>query len=218
MEHKLIRSRRRTVALIVNPDATLTVRAPLRTPLWFIDRFVGEHSDWIARKITDMRRQARAGARRFESGERFLFLGRNFELSFAADADGVVLTDRLVLPEKFRPDARQAIADWYRRQAEAILEERLDFYARRLGYRYRSFRVSEARRRWGSCGANGSINLSWRLVMAPVQVIDYVVIHELTHLIVHNHSRRFWTGVAAACPAFRAHRRWLNANSRRLDF
>ncbi len=217
MEHRIVRSRRRTVALIINPDATLTVRAPLRAPLWFIARFIGENSAWITRKIAETKRLARLRERRFEPGEKFLFLGRTFELRIDAGADDVVLADQLVLPEKFRLAARPALTDWYRRQAAGIFGERLELQARRLGYRYRSLRISGARRRWGSCGAGGSINLSWRLVMAPIQVIDYVVVHELVHIEVHNHSRRFWNKVAAACPAFRAHRRWLNAHGRKMD-
>ena len=96
------------------------------------------------------------------------------------------------------------------------LHERARAWAGEMQVQYRRLSVRDQRTRWGSCSVNGGLNFSWRLVMAPLPVLDYVVIHELMHLREMNHSQRFWDGVATFCPEYRQHRAWLKENGGRL--
>jgi predicted metal-dependent hydrolase len=89
-------------------------------------------------------------------------------------------------------------------------------YAKQHGFVYSKIGITGARTRWGSCSAKGSLNFSWRLIMAPLEIIDYVIIHELVHLRYHNHSRAFWKGVADILPDYRARKAWLTQNSHRF--
>ena len=101
---------------------------------------------------------------------------------------------------------------WYRARALQVLSERVNLLAARFGFRYEKLRITSARTRWGSCSSRGTLSFVWRLVMAPLEVIDYVVIHELTHLKIKNHSAQFWAEVARLMPAYKSSRDWLKKN------
>jgi len=105
----------------------------------------------------------------------------------------------------------------YRKLARAYLRRRLEQLARLNGFNFKKFRLSSARTRWGSCSAKGTISLTWRLILAPPEIIDYVIIHELAHTREKNHSRAFWNLVAKHLPDFRQRRRWLKQNGFRLN-
>ena len=98
---------------------------------------------------------------------------------------------------------------WYKAQARSLLSGRVDFFAGRHAIRVGKVRISSARTRWGSCSARGTLSFTWRLVMAPPEVIDYVVVHEMCHLKEMNHSGAFWARVEAILPDYKARRKWL---------
>lgn len=217
--YQLIRSKRKSIALIVQRDGTLVVRAPLRTPQWQIEALVREKEAWIREK-QDQNRQLWEGQppRKFNGGEEFLFLGKSYWLKIAEQQrQPLELRDCFYLRRSALGQGRAVFEKWYREQARRILTERLELYARRYGLRYKSIRISGARRRWGSCGPSGTLNFSWRLAMAPIEVIDYVVVHELAHLEVKNHSRRYWERVEAMMPDYKQRREWLKENGSRIS-
>lgn len=111
---------------------------------------------------------------------------------------------------------RRALRRWCKVQAAALIPPRVDELARSLGLRYRSVAIADQRSRWGSCSRAGRLRFNWRLVLATLEVLDYVIIHELMHLQAPDHSKRFWQLVAAACPAYATHRAWLRKNSQQL--
>jgi predicted metal-dependent hydrolase len=92
----------------------------------------------------------------------------------------------------------------------------VDFYARQNGFQYRKIGITSARTRWGSCSATSALNFSWRLIQAPMEAVDYVVVHELVHTVIHDHSRKFWTRLEQVMPDYRARRKWLKQNGHRL--
>jgi len=217
---ELIRSRRRTLSLHVRPDGRLVVRAPHSLSESKIHRFVEEKKEWIDR--TALRLRERAGKfrpRRFESGETFLFRGAEYPLHVADDMFGRLLfEERFILNARHLPRARTLFERWYKEAAFAVLVNRCLFFSEAMGVRYRTVDLSGARRRWGSCDAKGRLRFSWRLILAPPEILDYVVIHELAHLKELNHSPKFWAVVESVCPSWRQHRRWLEENQYRLDF
>lgn len=111
---------------------------------------------------------------------------------------------------------RQALEHWYRLRAEERLREKVARYAKRMGVSPRSVSVKSFKNRWGSCHLNGDIQFHWPIIMAPHYIIDYVVIHELCHLLHHNHSPAFWQCVARYYPDYLECKEWLKANGRRL--
>ena len=106
--------------------------------------------------------------------------------------------------------------EWYRKQARQVITVRVKYYADLLGLEVNKIRISNARKRWGSCSAKNNLSFTWRLILAPLEIIDYVVVHELMHIFEKNHSRRFWVRVEEYYPQYRKKRKWLKQNSHLL--
>ncbi|NOY98925.1 MAG: M48 family metallopeptidase [Chloroflexi bacterium] len=211
---KIIRSRRKTIALVVQPNGELLVRAPQRATLKQITAMVAQHADWIARKQAQvLAARAAFAPRQFVAGEKFPFLGESYSLQLVnAESPVLDLNGSFQLARSALGRAEQVFERWYRRQARQVFTGRVGFYAGKYGFDYARVRISSARTRWGSCSPKGSLNFTWRLVMAPPEIVDYVVVHELSHLREHNHSKAFWTQVEAILPDYRARRKWLREN------
>ncbi|MDD5143384.1 SprT family zinc-dependent metalloprotease [Methanoregula sp.] len=214
---KILRSRRKTIALEVTPQATLVVRAPHRLPQAYIDRMILEKSIWIKKKMAEMRARPQAPVRLYEEGEVFWFLGRAYPLHYTDDPVGaIVRTDRLEVSRTLRPDIRNALQRWYVEEAKKEIAARCMYFSMMTGYSPTSIRITNAKGRWGSCTYKGGLNFSWRLVQAPLSIVDYVIVHELVHLRQHDHSKKFWTKVEALMPDYQQRREWLRENERLL--
>ncbi len=210
---KVIRSKRRTIALEITHDATLIVRAPNRAPDKAIADLIREKRGWILRHLEGMRRRPRPAVHEYLEGEIFLFLGGLYPLTFVDDGRNVISRlDRLYVSRSLLPDIRRSLERWYMREAELIVKERCAYFSMVTGLVPASVRVTGARRRWGSCTSEGNVNFSWRLVQAPPGIVDYVVVHELAHLSHHNHSQSFWHKVSGILPDYRERRAWLKEN------
>lgn len=217
---QVIRSRRKTIAILVHRDGKVEVRAPLRAPRHLIDAFVESKREWINAKKDLMRQQPVLPSREFTNGEKFLFLGEQFPLRIVDDRTQralLALDKEFRLQQKARPQGELIFEKWYRAHALKIITERCQIFATRFGFEFAKIRISSARTRWGSCSSRGTLSFSWRLVMAPVSVIDYVVIHELAHLKIKNHSSVFWAEVARLLPTYKISRAWLKQNGRTLS-
>ncbi|OAA31161.1 metal-dependent hydrolase [Kosmotoga arenicorallina S304] len=211
---KIVRTKRKTIALQITDDATLVVRAPFYVSDETIKRVVLRHKKWIERKKSEIqKRDPKFSKKEFVNGEGFLYLGKSFKLAIVDGQEvPLKLDDVFSLSKKYLPDAKQIFIKWYWQKAYEKISERVNLYAQRFGYMYNKVRITNAQKRWGSCSSKGNLNFSWRLVMAPLPVIDYVVIHELVHLEVKNHSREFWHKVKMLMPDYALHRLWLREN------
>jgi predicted metal-dependent hydrolase len=218
------RARRRTIGFLVGTEG-LTVSAPRWVPLHEVDAAVREKQVWIVRKLDEAReRQQRLESARVEwrDGAQLPFLGEQVIVVLdPRQADGGAgavlhtafdtlpgvprLTLHVGLPQHATAEQiRDMVQAWLMRQAKRLFTERMDHFAPRLGVRWRRLSLSSAGTRWGSASADGSIRLNWRLVHFRPSVIDYVVVHELSHLRVMDHSPRFWDTVASVMPDYAA--------------
>lgn len=205
---RIIHSKRRTLALIVERDGSVTVRAPMRISGKAIHGFAEKHASWIEKKQAEMKSMAPEQVRQYQPGERFLYLGKVYPLEIVKDAKkNLVLEETFKLAEPAQKNAELLFRNWYRKQAKRIIEARVKFFAERYQLQYGKIRITSARTRWGSCSSKGTLSFSWRLVTTPPEVIDYVVIHELAHTVHHNHSKRFWNLVEKLLPDFKEHRK-----------
>lgn len=207
--YTIIYTCRRSLAIHIRPDAAVVVRAPMKTSKNAIDRFIRQKLGWIEKSVMRMS-ERRAEARRFIGGEGFLYLGKAYPLVLTDDAiPAIRFSEGFALSRLYRNFARQKFILWYRRQARLVLAARAGLYAGIMQEKFSAIRITGARSRWGSCSAKGGLNFTWRLVLAPLEVLDYVVIHELAHLRHRNHSRVFWRRVESFCPDYRQARSWL---------
>ncbi len=208
MNYELTRSRRRSISLQIADNGVLKVRAPFLMPEYLINRFVTAKSDWVTRQIK--RLNNRPQKFEYHHGASINYLGREYVIRLGEHQNfDVVLTDALLLPELNARQAKILIHDWLRRRAVEHLNLRLRHFATKMQINYRALAISSARTRWGSCSANSSIRLNWRLICVPPEVIDYVVVHELAHIQQHNHSKKFWDIVESIIFNHGQHRRWL---------
>lgn len=219
VEYELRRSRRRTIGFYVD-DTGLRVTAPRWVTLGEIDAALLGKQRWILRKLVEWRDHAQRReqlAVRWEHGGTVAYLGRSLTMAVAA-ANGtrgaIALEDtdvlRITLPAGAGPEGlRESVVTWLQARARELFAQRLPIYSERLGRAPSRWRLSSARTRWGSCAPDGSIRLNWRLVHFPIDVVDYVIAHELAHLREMNHGPRFWSTVATLMPGFEAARRQL---------
>lgn len=215
---QIIRTKRKSIALIVEPDGRLVVRAPIRISDADIKHLVKQKERWIREKQKQVKdKSTQSKPKVYMDGEEFLYLGKSYQLKIVADLNrALVLSRKFYLSRRVLPKAEIVFTEWYREQARAVISERVKLYAARHGFKYRKIRITSARTRWGSCSSMGNLNFTWRLVMAPPEVIDYVVVHELAHLRVNNHSKEFWKQVERIMPDYKQRLKWLKENGRKL--
>jgi predicted metal-dependent hydrolase len=208
---QLIRSKRKTLQISITPDARLVVRAPLNLPLKLINRFVEEKREWIERKKASVRAAREHSLRKdFNEGAVFSFLGSNYSLSIKEDHTEIRINGtNLEFPARLMTAPAVHLEQWYMTEARRYIGSRLKELSASVGIQYKSFGITRARRRWGSCSPKDSLNFTWRLMQAKPGAIDYVIIHELCHVRVKNHSQAFWNIVGRILPDYRILRKWL---------
>jgi hypothetical protein len=214
---KIIRSRRRTIALEITPSATLIVRAPLRAPNEYIEELIRQKRSWIERKFDEMKRRPLLSGHEYAEGEIFLFLGREYPLHIVQDSTMTIeRSDKLYVSSRLLPDIKNHIKRWYREEAHKEIQARCMWFSMKTGHVPTTIRVTDAQQRWGSCTHKGGLNFSWRLIQAPPEIVDYVVVHELVHICQPDHSRKFWNKVREILPDYERRRKWLRENERLL--
>ncbi len=233
LSYFLFRSpRRRSLAIHINQQAQVRVMAPECEETHRIEAFVRQHASWIARKLEEMEKwlEKRRLIPRFCDGEKLLFLGREYPLQIQPTSkqkmsvdfredEGWCVSFPLPLSRKNPSSAvKEAMGRWYKQQALEILGCRVFHFSRRMELEPLKITVKKQKTMWGSCHPQQrSINLNWRIVMAPLEVIDYVVVHELCHIHVPNHSLKFWKAVEKVLPDYQSRHRWLKDNALRLS-
>jgi predicted metal-dependent hydrolase len=215
---KLVRSRRKTVALILERDGRLTVRAPLHLSAPRIQEFVESRTDWIAKNRARLQAAPLAPAKSYADGEIFVYLGQAYPLIVVPFQHPALTFDgaSFRLAKSALPKAAELFERWYKQQARLFLTGRVLALATKHAFRYQKIRISSARTRWGSCSSRGTLSFTYRLVMAPPDVVDYVVMHELVHTQIHNHSKTFWNKVGELMPDYKPRLAWLKKNGKFL--
>jgi len=208
MEVAVKRSRRRrSLGLTVTVEGRVVVAAPPGASKDLLKQVLNKHRAWIRQKVTE-RQEAWA---RLPEGAVF-FLGQAYRLSLLPQA---AIPVELAGAE-IRVRAATATAawtglqTWYRQEADRLIRERVNHYARITGLRVQRLELREWKRRWGECQPHEALRFNWRLILLPPEIVDYVVVHELAHLLEPGHNRRFWQRVGQIMPGYAEHRHWLN--------
>ena len=215
----LVRSRRKTIEIQIKRNGEVSVKAPIKCPIKTIEQFLTKKRKWIESKIALIENTDHALRDSFAEGDSFSYLGRKIRLAITEGADKPLeLSEHTFFLDKRRlVDAKKVFIDWYKISALGVFQSRLALYEPKVGVRAAELKLSGARHRWGSCSPKGVIKLNWKLIMAPLTIIDYVVVHELCHIIHPNHSKKFWESVGKTLPSFKAPRKWIRTNGGLLD-
>jgi len=212
---RLIRSKRKTLALIIRPDGSLEVRAPLHLPQKDILDWVASKSSWIEKHrqqvLQVQAEKAGSPARPFQSGDLVYVMGKTYPLRVIQTRTETLRleTTRLVMSSDLLPNAHTILQQFLTNFLNLTLPLRVAKFSELIGKKPAKVRISKARTRWGSCSSNGNIAVNWRLAMAPLEILDYIIVHELAHLKHPNHSRAFWAEVARILPDYKTRKQWL---------
>ena len=212
---EIIRSKRKSIALVVNSDGELIVRAPYYASKDAIIGFIHEKQNWLERKC----RAVKEANSKFQpitmaEGDIVKFCGEDYTINLCAIDDIVLFGMYIKIPLAC---TREQFKIWLKRKALALMKKRTTYYATLMGALPCEVKVSEARTRWGSCSFRNNINFSWRLVMCPLEVMDYVIVHELCHIKNKSHNRAFWASVAEVLPDYGQQEKWLKNNRKLMD-
>ncbi|PTW01322.1 hypothetical protein C8C76_105102 [Halanaerobium saccharolyticum] len=232
INYEIIRTRRKTMGIIVDHERNLIVRSPKNTAETKIEEVLKKKTNWILSKLKEMDKIKPAPKEKeFMTGEKLPYLGRRYRLEVNPAEISIVevklYQGKFIIDypvdiedkeEQRREKIRVALIDWYREHAKEKINERVDKYKIKLDVEPNNVVVKKQKKRWGSCSNKNNLNFNWKIIMAPMSIVDYLVVHELTHLIHDNHSRDFWATVAAVIPDIKEKKEWLKVNGKRLDF
>ena len=214
VDYRLVRARRRTIGMEVNLEG-LTVRAPRWVTLGEIEAALAERAKWIVKALAEWRARRRdVMPRVWKTGAPILYRGRELALEVFPARRTTVMPDlfNLTVLHPHAHDERQVaelVSKWLKDEAWNLVAPRVIHYAQRVTSTTPAMRLSNARSEWGSCNARGEIRLNWRLVQLPPTLAEYIVAHEVAHLVELNHSARFWAIVESLLPGHTALRREL---------
>ncbi|MCX7991351.1 MAG: M48 family metallopeptidase [Proteobacteria bacterium] len=208
---KIIKSKRKTIALQLNSDGLLIVRAPNFATKEQIESFIKKHYDWLVKVRQDLEeKQRRIKKANFVEGENFLFLGNYYRLELKDNQkEPLIFDNAFCLKRSLLPSAREFFLLWYKKEAKKIITERLEYYSKITGLKFNSVKINSAKKRWGSCSGKNDLNFSFRLILTSLGCVDYVVVHELVHTIIKDHSKNFWTKVKEIYPDYKIYRKFL---------
>jgi len=226
-DYQLVRSSRRKTLAIRVSHTGVEVRAPHRVSLREIERFVRSRREWIEHHQQRLAQlpSPESLQKQYQPGELFQYRGENYPLRIQKGARaGVSCADgqlQVTLGPRQSADSsavvKRLLEQWYRDRALAELSERSNQMAARIGRKPGTIRVRRTRSKWGHCTVQGDLQYNWLIMTAPDAVIDYLVAHEVSHLVHHNHSRAFWQQVGELCPDWKTQRDWLRRHGYQLQ-
>jgi len=215
--YKIIRSNRKTLCLSVDESARLIVRAPNRASDKQIHEFVSTKESWINKKQQLMRDRLDE----YESHSSLpqcLYLGKLYPLKLIpGQVDTMSFNGSdFTVSHSNEDKIKLTLSSWYKQRFIDIAKPRVSYYAKKYNLAINRVNVKAQKTLWGSCSGNNNINLNYQLIMAPIEVIDYVIVHELVHTLHKNHSPSFWQEVSSIMPKYKASKSWLKENGYKL--
>ena len=221
----LIYRKRKTMSIEVETTGEVTVIVPVGTATEDVIEKVKSRAGWIVSKqyeskfINDTKIEREA-----VSGESYMYLGRNYSLDIRVDENidniSVKLFQGKFVVNTYTKDEdliKKAMENWYREKTLAKVKERVSYYSSYFNNEVTTVKVKEQKKRWASCTSKNELLFNWRCVMAPVFVLDYIVVHEMCHMEYKNHSKDFWNRVYAVMPDYEVRKLWLRNNGIKMD-
>jgi len=219
LQYTVIYSDRKTLNITVERDRSVVVRAPRNTPPEKIAEIVESKKLWLYEKINHRQKYQPPGAsKEFVSGESILYLGKQYKLDVVnTRQEGIRFNHKFTISKSAQPFAAQLFKDWYIQKAKEKIIPKVSHYARQLGVTCNKVLISDLKYRWGSCTPKDNLNFNWRLIKAPMFVLEYIVVHELAHLLESNHTPRFWNIVSIQIPHYQKAKEWLKEHGELLE-
>lgn len=222
IRYTLKRSNRRTASIYVERNGQITLIAPMELSDQQIEKVLEEKRRWIYKNLAEWHDlNATRIERQFVNGEGFLYLGRSYRLKLVPkQEEPLLLKDGyFCLRADLRSGAKAAVAfrDFFRDKGLVRINERIDYFKARMDVEPKSVKILDLKNRWASWTPGGNLNFHWKCMMAPATILDYIVVHELAHLLYPNHSERFWNEVDKLLPDYGERKEWLRVHGAGMD-
>lgn len=222
LEYQIVRSqKRKKLTITVERDRSIVVHTPHGTSQEEVRRIVDSKRQWILAKLRHPQKYqdwSHPPGKEVVNGESAPYLGRDYRIEITETASGEVeFSNMFLVPVARQARRREVLRDWYISRAKEKILTRVEQHARELGVRFTAAKIVDNRYRWGSCTVKDNVNFNWRLIKAPMFVIDYVIVHELAHLVETNHTSRFWSVVRAYSPTMEKAKAWLKEHGQVLE-
>jgi predicted metal-dependent hydrolase len=219
LNYQIIFSKRKTATISVERDRQVIIRVPEGLSEQKINEIIQSKEKWILEKLNhNQKYNPINNNKEFVSGETLNYLGRNYQLQITDnEIENIIFDRRFLISKSNQPTANKLFKEWYRAKAIEKIKPITKKFAKNLGVSYKEIKISEMKYRWGSCTPGGNLLFNWRIIKAPLYVVEYVVVHELAHLIEHNHSEDFWNIVSIQLPNYNKAKDWLKLNGEILE-
>lgn len=222
LDYKIVRSpKRKKLTLTVERDRSIVVHAPEGTSDEAIHRIVEAKQQWLFAKLQHPQKyqiRPHAPGKEVVNGESAPYLGRDYRIEIGETISGVIeLAGRFIVPIAHQASRREVLHDWYVARANEKILPLVKRHAHNLGVKFAVAKIVDNRYRWGSCTVKDNVTFNWRLIKAPMFVIDYVIVHELVHLIENNHTPKFWSIIRAHSPKMEKAKAWLKESGQLLE-
>jgi len=212
--------KRKQLTISVERDRSVVVHAPESTSEEKIREVVESKRQWIYEKTKHGQKysEAHPPGKELVNGESALYLGRHYQIEITRDSSAEIRFDhRFLIPASFSGDRKKVLRNWYIDRAKEKILPRAKIFAIELGVEFAKAQIVDNHYRWGSCTTKDNVNFNWQLIKAPMFVVDYVIVHELTHLLEANHTPRFWNIVRAQSPKMEKAKQWLLEQGQMLE-
>lgn len=220
LEYKIERSsKRKRLTISVERDRSIIVNAPTSTSEEKIAAIVASKKAWIYAKVHHPQKYEKPPhppGKELVNGESVLYLGRNYKVQLI-DGNNVEFEQRFLIPKALGKSKKVVLKDWFIERAKEKILPRVSLTAKELGVAYGKASIVDNRFRWGSCTPNDNVSFNWRLIKAPMYVIDYIIVHELAHLLESNHTPRFWNIVRTRSTSAEKAKNWLREHGQILE-
>ena len=217
--YSIVYSNRKTLSIIVERDRSVIVRAPVNTSKDTIAREVEKRKRLLLKKIEHNQKYPfNKQIKEFVAGESLMYLGKNYKLYVVdEELEDVVFDNKFIISKSNQQQANNLFKKWYIKTAQEIIVPKAKSIANQLGVGYNNINILDLKFRWGSCTPKDNIHFNWRLLKAPIIVLEYIIVHELTHLLESNHTPEFWNRVSTQLPNYEKAKLWLKENGHELE-
>lgn len=220
IDYQIVYSDRKNLSIIVERNRSVTVRSPHNVSEERIAKEVEKRKRLISKKIKDNQKYPfEKQIKEFVSGESLLYLGKPYKLNVVdKPIDGILFDNgKFLISKENQPKANSMFREWYLDSANKIIVPKAVSVAKQIGVSFNKINILDLKYRWGSCTPKDNIHFNWRLIKSPMIVIEYIIVHELTHLLESNHTPEFWNRVKATYPASTSARKWLKEYGYELE-
>ena len=223
IEYTLTRRKRKTASIHIERDGSVSLIVPDTLSNSDVEDLIENKRYWIYKSLAEWNDlNATRVQREFVSGEGFFYLGRSYRLMFVEEQAKPLMLKNGFFCLRTKKNGKtvsphEAFKDFYRQRGKDRIPERVSLYQGQLGVKSPEVRVMELHHRWASCSENGALNFHWKCMMAPITILDYIVVHELAHLIYPRHTDAFWNEVDKILPDYRERKEWLKNHGAEMD-